>query len=358
MAEEGQDRTEPASPRKREEARKQGQVAFSPDLAGSVILMAGIVAIVYLGPDMAEGFFDLVRTQLREPMPRELSLEAAQEMLGRFFVQFARLVGPILALLLVVSIANSLVQVGFQITPERLEFNFEKLSPASGLSKLFSLAALVKGLFAIVKVLALAALVFLVIRSRIGVFGSLGQGDVGGAAALSWALMLRLALYLGGAFLLIGVTDYVYQRYRFEQSLRMTKQELKEELKHQEGDPQVKGRMRQMARDRARQRMLAEVPRATVVITNPTHLAVALRYEPGGTMKAPRLLAKGATDLAGRIVERARAHGIPIIERPALARALFRSVALDQDIPTELFIAVAKVLAFVYELRSNEPRTK
>lgn len=350
MAEEGQDRTEPASPRRREEARKQGQVAFSPDFLGSAVLLAGVVGLSWLGPAVAGGITAEIRETFRQRMPAELGPAETAAMLGRLFLRFVVAVGPLLALLLAAGVATSVVQVGFHVTPERLGPNFERLSPAAGMAKLFSVAALVKGLLALVKIGVLGSLVLVVLRSRAGVFAALGHGDAGAAAGLGWQLMMRLAAHLAVAIAVLGVVDFAYQRYRLESSLRMTRQELKEELKREEGDPEMKARRRQRQRELAKRRMLNDVPRATLVLTNPTHVAVALRYQ-RGVMRAPKVVARGAGDLARRIAETARRHGVPVLERPALARALYRGVEIDHEVPPELFVAIAEVVAFVYRLR-------
>ncbi len=354
MSDEGHDRTEPATPRRREEARKKGQVPHSGDLAASAVLLAGVVGLWLLGPDVGTGFLGLLRSQFSRPMPDELGPAGVKELLAQQLVQFLRLGVPLMVLPVLAALVAGFVQAGFHISPERVDPDFERLSPASGMARLFSWAAVFKGIFGLVKVALLGAVVVAVVRPRAGVFASLGQADVSTAVSLAWPLVIRLGLFLGVAFLLLGVADFAYQRFRFERSLRMTKQEVKEEAKREEGDPLVRNRMRQLQRDRARQRMLDEVPRATALVTNPTHVAVALRYD-RATMKAPRVIARGAGDLAQRMIECARRHGIPVLVRPPVARALFRGVALGAEVPQELFVAVAEIIAFVYRLRAGGP---
>jgi flagellar biosynthetic protein FlhB len=193
-------------------------------------------------------------------------------------------------------------------------------------------------------------LAWAVLRGRGGLLVAAGDGDVGHLAARGWDLTLRLALSVAAALFLLGAADYGFQRFRFERALRMTRQEVKEELKREEGDPAVRARVRQVQREMARRRMMAAVPKASVVVTNPTHVAVALRYERGVTA-APRVVAKGEGFVAERIKELARRHGVPVVERRPLARALFKAVAIGQEIPRELFYVVAEVLAYVYRLR-------
>lgn len=350
MSEEAHDRTEPATPRRREEARQQGQVAYSPDLLGSALLLAGVLGITYLGPAAYARLRGLVVEALRRPTPSELGPADAADLLSQAFAQSALAAGPLLGLLVAVAFTASAFMAGLHITPERLGPDFDKLSPAAGMGRLFSLGAVVKGLLALIKIAVLGALVAVLLRARAGTFQALGDADIGSGIALAWGLVLRMALYLAVAFAALGAADYAYQRYRLEQSLRMTKQEVKEETKREEGDPQVKLRHRQIGRELARRRMIADVPAATVVITNPTHVALALRYD-RGVMRAPRVVAKGAGVIARRIAARARECGVPVLERPPLARALYRAVDLGREVPPELFVAVAEVIAFVYRLR-------
>jgi flagellar biosynthetic protein FlhB len=245
-------------------------------------------------------------------------------------------------------------QVGFQINTEKLSPDFDKLNPANGVMRLFSVAALVRGGLMLLKVAALALVAYIVLEGRAGIIASLSRDRLAGAAPAAWTVVMRLALYLTGAVALVAVLDYFYQRYRFEQNLRMTKEEVKRELKEEEGDPLIKARIRQIARERTRRKMLAEVPKATVVVTNPTHYAVALRYDPTRD-DAPVVVARGAGAFARRIAEVAREKGVVVIERPPLARALHAGVKEGKPIPGTLFKAVAEVLAFVYRLRGTGP---
>ena len=344
-------KTEDPTPRRREEARKQGQVPFSTDLVGAAVTLAGIIGLSTFGRAIGNTMLETFRTDLPKLFRAELTTEAAQQLLGQAAVNLMVALAPLFALLLAVGIAASVIQAGFQITPERLELKFDKLDPAAGLGRLFSVAALVRGLLALLKIAAIAAVAYLLVEGRSGVIASLGRGHLGGAVSASWGLVVRLGLYLTVAVAVVAALDYAYQRMRFERSLRMTKDELKRELKQDDGDPQVKHRIRQMARERMRrQKMLAEVPKATVVVTNPTEYAVALRYE-SGKDAAPVVVARGKGALAKRIADAARTAGVPVLERPPLARALFAGVREGQFVPPELFAAVAEVIAFLYRLK-------
>ncbi|HEV3439236.1 MAG TPA: flagellar biosynthesis protein FlhB [Gemmata sp.] len=356
MAEEvdKESKTEDPTPRRREEARRQGQVPFSSELVGSAVLLAGVMGLIYIGPSIWETMIGIFRHDLTRLFHAEFGLEGARELLQRTSILALTALTPLFGLLLAVGVGASILQVGFQINAEKMELNFDKLNPANGFGRLFSIASLVRGLLTLLKIIALAFVAFWVIEGRGVVLTSLSTNRLPGATASGWAIVLRLATYLSAAVTLVAVIDYIYQRRRFEQSIKMTKQELKEELKREEGDPQIKGRIRQLQRDRARRRMLAEVPKATVVVTNPSHYAVALRYEaPRDT--APVVVAKAHGPFARRIAELARRHSIPVLERPPLARALYAGVREGQAIPGPLFRAVAEVLAFVYRVRGFGP---
>ncbi|VTR96374.1 flagellar biosynthesis protein : Flagellar biosynthetic protein FlhB OS=Deferribacter desulfuricans (strain DSM 14783 / JCM 11476 / NBRC 101012 / SSM1) GN=flhB PE=4 SV=1: Bac_export_2 [Gemmata massiliana] len=353
MADEVDDesKTEDPTPRRREEARRQGQVPFSAELVGSLVLIVGVVGLSNLGPDVWNALINIFRHDLPRAFRPDFNIEVAVELLSRTGLRALAALLPFFGLLLAVGVAASIAQVGFQINTEKLELNFDKLNPANGLSRLFSTSALVRGLLTILKVIALGVVAYVVLNGRGGLIGSLGQGRVAGAAPAAWAVVMKLALYLAGAVALVAVFDYAYQRYRFEVSIRMTKEELKQELKQEDGDPMVKARIRQIARERTKQKMLKEVPKATVVVTNPTHYAVALRYD-ANRDSAPVVIAKGKGAFAKRIAKLARDSGVPVLERPPLARAL-QSIREGQPIPGVLFRAVAEVLAFVMKLRSG-----
>ena len=358
MAEEvdRESRTEEPTPRRREEARRQGRVPFSMELVGSVVMLAGAVGLTYLGPALWQAMLGVFRHDLARLAHGEFGIVAVRELLQRNSVLILVALTPFFGLVLAAGVAISILQVGFQINPEKMEPDFDRLNPANGLGRLFSLASVIRLLLTLLKIVALAVVAYLVIEGRGLVIETLSSYQLSAGTAAGWSVVMRLALYLTSAVVLVAFIDYIYQRQRFEQSLRMTKQELKEELKREEGDPQIKGRIRQLQRERARRRMLAEVPKATVVVTNPLHYAVALRYNaPRDT--SPVVVMKGTGALANRIAELARRHGIPVLERPPLARALYASVREGQAIPGPLFRAVAEVLAFVYRVRGSGPVT-
>jgi flagellar biosynthesis protein FlhB len=347
-------KTEDPTPRRREEARRQGQVPFSAELVGSLVVLAGVIGLTNFGPDVWSAMLNVFRHDLPRAFQPEFDTTAAAEIVARTTGRLLAALLPFFGALLAVGIVVSVAQVGFQINTEKLSPDFDKLNPANGVTRLFSTSALVKGLLTLLKVGALALVAYIVLEGRAGIITSLSRDRLAGAAPAAWAVVMRLALYLTAAVALVAVLDYFYQRYRFEQSLRMTKEEVKRELKEEDGDPQIKARMRQLARERAKRKMLTEVPKATVVVTNPTHYAVALRYDPTRD-DAPVVVAKGAGAFAKRIADVARKNGVVVVERPPLARALHAGVKEGKPIPGPLFRAVAEVLAFVYRLRGGGP---
>jgi flagellar biosynthetic protein FlhB len=257
-----------------------------------------------------------------------------------------------LVILLLVGALAGILQAGFYIAPEAITFKPERLSPVEGFGRLFSLQGGLRALTSILKMVAVVGIAWWILAPQLGTVAALGQGALSHSASEGWSLVLRVSLAIAGGLLVAGVIDYGFQWFRLERSLRMTRQELKEEIKREEGDPLIKGRIRRLQREAAQRRMLSEVPRSTVVITNPVHLAIALRYESGVTA-APRVVAKGAGRIAEEIVKRARANGVPVLERPELARVLFRAVPIDRDVPAGLYVAVAEILAYIYRIRGR-----
>jgi flagellar biosynthetic protein FlhB len=351
MAEEfGQSKTEAPTQRRRDDARQQGQLAVSTEFTNAVQVLAGAAAFWCVGRVLAGGLLDAVRLDLGRVQPTDLSLEQVRGLAAFVFMQAASLVGFFVGFMFLSGLMVCTLQVGFHVTPELVMPRWNRLSLVSGWSRMFSAASAIRGLMAILKIAVLAGVAWWVLRGREVQIASLGESTLASALSQGWEIVIRLALAIGAALVLIGLADYTYQRLRHEQSLMMTRQELKEELKREEGDPQTRARQRRVAREIARRRMMQDVPQASIVITNPTHLAIALRYERGVTT-APRVVAKGAGAVAQRIIALARNHAVPVIERKPLAQALFKAVKVGQEIPTALYYAVAEVLAYVYRLR-------
>jgi flagellar biosynthetic protein FlhB len=350
MAEDIESRTEAATPRRREEAREQGQVAFSTDLVSGVLLVAAMGVLCLGASRLGLGLLTETRLGILAAASRDLTVPRVQSLLAQLVSQCAQCTGPLLGTLFAVGLAICLVQVGVRPNPALIGLDWERLWPASG-GRLLSWRNTMRGLFALVRLAVVGLLAWWVLARQGPNLAAAGGLHLPSAIGQAWTIVMRLALAIAGGFLLLGVTDYFWQFWRLEQSLRMTRQEVKDEAKREEGDPLVRARVRRLQRETARKKMMQEVRRATVVVTNPTHLAVALRYD-RATMSAPRVVAKGAGHMAHRIADLARRHNVPVLERRSLAQALFRTVKLNQDIPVGLYVAVAEVLAHIYRLRN------
>jgi len=347
----GQSKTEEPTQRRREEAREQGQVAFSSDLTTGILLLSALAALAVLVPTLAGGLVHVLRDGLRHIPVADLNPVLVQTMFSRLFSQGLEWLGLLFGVIVVAGIMAPMLQVGFHLAPAMLGFKLEKLSPATGWGKLLSLEGGVRGFIALGKVAFIALVAYWILRWRGARFADLGMIRLAPALSIAWSIVTHLALAIAGTLVTLGILDYFFQRWNHDKSLRMTKQELKEEVKRDEGDPMVKGRIRRLQREAGQKRMMQDVPKATVVVTNPTHLAIALRYE--ANMAAPRVVAKGAGAVAHRIADIARRHGVAVVERKPLARALFKSVKVGQHIPAALFVAVAELIAYVFRLRGK-----
>lgn len=351
MAEESfQEKTEQATPRRREEARRKGQVARSNELSSVAILTAGLLILLGMGTHLV----DRLQALMIELFSRGFTIRLDTLNIRSHFLTWAstylQIVAPIVLLLAFTALVVNYAQVGVLFTGEPLIPKFNRLSPLNGLKRIFSsrgLVELAKGLF---KVGAVAYIAYLTISGELTSLISMMDMEVGMIFARSGGVILKLGFRIALLLLAMAMLDYAFQRWDYERNLRMTRQEVREELKQQEGDPMMRSRIRALQRDMARRRMMAEVGQADVVVTNPTHIAVALRYDPE-TMAAPRVVAKGQRLIAERIKEMARRFQIPLIENKPLAQALFKAVRIGDEIPEELFQAAAQVLAFVFRLR-------
>lgn len=349
--EDGQERTEQPTERRLQRAREQGQVARSRELANLGLLLTAAAGLMVLGPATLSGLVEIVRRGLTPT--REALAGGGSDLLSTLAATAADalfLLLPLLAALLVVAVLAPLALGGWTFSTEALALKPERLNPAKGLARVFSLNGLAELAKALAKFTVLALTAGLLLWRDMGSILSLGGQGLAPALSGAASLLLNSFLVLCGALVSIAALDVPYQYWRHHQQLRMNRQDLREELKETEGKPEVKSRQRALQREVARRRMMQEVPRADVVVTNPTHFAVALRYRPE-TMAAPRVVAKGADLVAQRIRGLAAEHGVPLLSAPPLARALYHGTRLGQEIPAGLYQAVAQVLAYVYALR-------
>lgn len=346
------ERTEAPSVKRLAEARQRGQVLKSQELQSALVMLASALLLQNVGGGLV--------THLRQLFTETLTGLPAGEVSGAWLSDWAGarllLLGLDVGLLVLgVTAAGlfvSFAQTGVHWAGERPVFDLSRLNPIAGLQRVFSGQGLMELVRAFLKLAVISLVAYQYLSGESEALLLLSQSDLptalGQWASLAFGLLWRVA----GAYLVLGVLDYYYQRWQYLRGLRMTKQEVKEEFKQNEGNPQIKGFVRQQQRRLARQRMMAAVPQADVVITNPTHFAVALQYD-RANMGAPKVVAKGAALVAQRIKELARDHGVPVMENPPLARTLYRLVEIDAEVPPELYVAVAEVLAFVYGLKNR-----
>jgi flagellar biosynthetic protein FlhB len=352
MAEQtGQERTHPATPRKRRKARDDGQVAKSREV-NSVMLLGGAIAFfVLFGSSWVRLWTETVQSGL-DPFA-VFEMDRGWSEFGRHWMKRVLiLLSPFLILFPLIAVAANLPQVGFKITPKVLIPKAGRLSPASGLKRLFSASGFVESAKSIGKVLLIGGLAYSTLRPEIPLLPFLCNRPLGAALSHAAILAFKVVIKAWIALVFLAALDYMFQRWNYERELKMTKQEVKEETKETEGDPQVKSRIRSVQMNMARRRMMQEVPEADVVITNPEHVAIALRYDRDKEM-APVVVAKGAGWLCEKIKEVAREHGVPVMERPPLARLLYKQVELGKEIPIEVYRVVAEILSYVYRLKGN-----
>lgn len=351
------DLTEEPSQHRLDELRSRGQVAQSRELTGTVGLLGVMTAMYFLSGNFVKEMSQLMKDIFTKDLIQRVDgsdWSVYVELGGRCARLLFVAVLPVVGSALVLGVLTSIAQVGWLVTTETLSPDFERVNPLNGFMKLFSLKSLTEGLKSLIKVLIIGGAVYLALRSQLFVLPSvvsLGTSQImeyiGGTSA-------RLFFTVGVFLLGTSAFDYFIQWRRFRKQAMMSKQEAKQEHKEREGDPQVKARIRSIQRERARKRMMKAVPRADVIITNPTHFAIAIVYDPNDGF-APKVIAKGADFLAERIKKIAREHGIPTVENKPLARTLYKHVKVGQMIPRSLYQAVAEILAYVYKLKGKRP---
>lgn len=352
QSESDDEKTEEPSQQRLDDFRKEGQVAQSKELTSLLVLMGTLGVMYGMGPSLAGDFMDFMRRMLAESASGDLTESRAGLLLQLCLSQSAKLVLPIAAAGFVAGVLGSVVQFGFLFTWTPLEPELDRINPINGFQRIFSLSSLVEGAKSICKLVAVVTVTYLMLRTQL--FGSSSMSDMESGAFMAYMSSTAFRLVGGvciGLFIVASL-DFAYQKYRYRQSLMMSKQELKQEHKQREGDPLLKARIRSLQREMARKRMMQDVPKADVIVTNPTHIAVALKYD-AEKMAAPRVVAKGADLVAQRIKEVARKNGIPLVENVPLARALHKSVKVGGTVPRSLYQAVAEVLAYVYRLKGK-----
>ncbi|AGG90059.1 MULTISPECIES: flagellar biosynthesis protein FlhB [Rhodanobacter] len=345
-----QEKTEQPTEKKLRESREKGEVPRSRDLSGALVVLAGVAALMSGGEQAlvhARRIFSLGMHYSRDALfsddlPGRTLHAVVYEALGLF--------APVALATMLATLAAPLLLGGMNFSAQALQPKFERLDPVKGLGRIFAMRGLVELGKALLKLLFIGAVLALLLRHWQGELQATGRGSVLAGIAQSIGLLGRAALWFGAMLALIGGIDAIYQKFDHAKNLRMTRQEIRDEMKESEGNPEMKGRIRQVQQAQARRRMMEDLPRADVVVVNPTHFAVALRYDEGRT-GAPRVIAKGVDVLAQQIRLVAGSHRIPLVEAPPLARALYATTELGREIPAALYVAVAQVLAYVYQLK-------
>lgn len=344
------EKTEKATPKRRRDERKKGNVFVGKDIVTVFTLLGGfyVLKFTFLSAySTLKGF--LLKYMGYIESIADLSGDQIREMAFDIVITAARIVAPIMALIVILSIAATMFQTKPLFVLESLKPKFNRLSPLQGLKKIFSLRSTVELLKGLIKISILFYILYDFIKGEIQQLPRLLSMDLLTACGYMFQTVFSMALKIAMAFAVISVFDYFYQKWEYERQLKMSKQEIKEEYKQLEGDPQIKGKIKELQRKRAMSRMMQQVPQADVVIKNPTHFAVALRYDPERD-EAPVLLAKGQDELALRIIKAAEQHGIFVIENKPLARGIYAATDLNQALPREFYGAVAEILVHVYKL--------
>ena len=349
MAENEQERTEEATSRRRDEAREKGQVARSQELISVGILVACLIYFYFGASGLLKKVMEIMTYGFRTSGQLNLTPDSFISLFSDYVFKGFIIIFPIMLTVLVAGILGNILQIGVMFSKEALTPKFEKVDPLKGFKRLFSVRSIVELFKGILKISIVSLAAYIVIKAEVSnMLLPLMEQSVWGITTYLGRICFKIILSTTIVLVILAILDYIYQRWEYEKSLRMTKQEIKDEYRNTEGDPLIKSRIRRLQREVAQKRMMSKVPKADVIITNPTHLAVAIQYNPENMM-APRVVAKGANIIAEKIREIARENDVPIVEDKPLAQVLYKTVDIDHSIPEDLYRAVAEVLAFVYE---------
>ena len=348
-----QERTEEATPKRREEARKKGQVARSQEIGSAALILGGLLALSLLGPRFSQSALETLWRSWASLSASPLTQEGVADLANGALQTGLLLFLPIVGLMAIIGALASIVQYGVLWAPDQIALEWERISPLAGFKRIFSLRSLMTFFKTMLKFVLVGSVTYFVVLRQMPTVVTAIQTDPKQALSMGGQVVGVLILWTGVAIAFLGVVDYLFERWEFERSIRMSRQEMREEMKQTEGDPMLRARIRTIQREMARKRMIAEVPKADVVVTNPTELAIAILYVQG-EMAAPRVVAKGAGFIAQKIREVAAEHRVPLVENKPVARALYRSVKVGAYIPSALYRAVAEILAYVYRIKAKQ----
>lgn len=353
MAEQSfEEKTEQPTPKKRQELKEKGEVAKSKELPSVAVLLAALISLSLFGSFMYNHIQMIMKGAFSFPDIHNFNipefLKFAQNITGRFII----LLSPLFAAIFITAILSNIMQVGFIVSGESITPKLSKIDPIKGFGRLFSKQAFMELFKSVLKLTIVGGVAFLTIKGEMNNFVLLGDMELNSIFVYILKIFFKIFIRCSLAMIILVIIDYAFQKWEFENRSKMTKQEVKDEFKKSEGDPLIKSRIRRIQMEMARKRMMQDVSEADVVITNPTHLAIALKYD-SSTMNAPKLVAKGARKIAEKIKDVASEHGIPILENKELARNLYSLVEVGQEIPPALYQTVAEILAYIYRLKSN-----
>ncbi|MBX3022580.1 MAG: flagellar biosynthesis protein FlhB [Bdellovibrionales bacterium] len=348
------ERTEEATQQRREDFRKRGQVAQTRELSSVLLLFSSVLLIWVTSRFCFHQIYELFNQSMGDALVAAVRQGNVLHLLSFAGTKMAFILMPMMLVFWLVGFASTLLQVGFLYNEEALEVRWERMDPVAGFKRMFALKALVEGFKSLLKVGLILFISYLLLKNQINMLPRLMDFSILEIFQFLGSLTVRLLFGVGCFMLVLSGLDYFYQRWDLERQMRMTKQEIKEEVKSREGDPMIRARIKRVQREVASRRMMEDVPKADVIVTNPTHIAIALKYDE--TMVSPRIVAKGADLIAEKIKDLARAHNIPIVENKPLARTIFKTLKVGASIPRELYTAVAEVLSYVYRLRKKKVR--
>lgn len=347
-----EEKTEEPTPKKRQEVKEKGEVAKSKELPSVTVLLAALISLSLFGSFMYNHIQIIMKGAFSFPDIHNFEipelLKFAQNIIGRFII----LLSPLFAAIFITAILSNIMQVGFIVSGESITPKLSKIDPIKGFGRLFSKQSFMELIKSLLKLTIVGGIAFLTIKGEMKNFALLGEMEINSIFIYILKIFFKIFIRCSLAMIILVIIDYAFQKWEFENRIKMTKQEVKDEFKKSEGDPLIKSRIRSIQMEMARKRMMRNVPEADVVITNPTHLAIALKYD-SSTMIAPKVVAKGSRKIAQKIKDVALEHKIPILENKELARNLYPLVEVDQEIPPAFYQTVAEVLAYIYRLKSN-----
>lgn len=347
-----QEKTEKATPKKRQDARQKGQVAKSNDLNTAISLLI-VFIFLWIG---GNSFFQTISSLFRSSFGAKLTMDITEGNIHELFIemamQSAKIVGPIMLIALVAGVFSNFIQVGALFSTEAIQMKLDRLDPLQGFKRIYSLRAVVELLKSMLKIIFVGAIAFAVLWIEKDHILSIARLHIEDSLAMVGSLIVKLGLFVSIALIFLAVLDYMYQKFDFEKNIRMSKQDIKDEYKKSEGDPLIKSKIKEKQRQMAMRRMMQDVPKADVIITNPTHYAIALKYD-DEKMDAPVIIAKGVDYLAVKIKEIAKENKIVMVENRPLARSLYASADIGDVVPEQFFKAIAEVLAYVYRLKGK-----